>query len=65
MADLFTTYRVYCFDTALRSLGVEEIAAGSDEQAIALAQAAGLGDICEIWDGKRLVAELAGERRQA
>ena len=39
--------------------------AASDEEAIAKAEAKGYGSQCEIWDGRRLVAELGGERRQA
>ena len=37
----------------------------SDEEAVAKAQAAGFGSKCEIWDGRRLVAQLEGERRNA
>ena len=56
-------YRVYCFDGARHVVSVDEIEAGSDEEAIAKAQAAGFGDKCEIWDDKRLVAQLESERR--
>ena len=58
-----TAYRVYCFDSARHILSVDEIDAASDEEAIATAEAQGFGDKCEIWDGKRLVAQLAGERQ--
>ena len=51
-------YRVYSFDSARHILSGEWIEAASDEAAIALAEAAGFGTKCELWDGKRLVAEL-------
>ena len=57
------TYRVYCFDAARHILRVDELDAAGDEDAIARAQAQGFGDKCEIWDEKRLVAQLAGERQ--
>jgi hypothetical protein len=57
------TYRVYCFDSARHILRVDELDAAGDEDAIAKAQAEGFGDTCEIWDEKRLVAQLAGERQ--
>ena len=57
------TYRVYCFDSALHILGVDELDAASDEEAVATARAKGFGDKCEIWDEKRLVAQLEEERR--
>lgn len=60
-----TTYRVYCYDAVHKVVSVELIEAASDEQAIAAAQAAGFGSRCEIWDGRRLVAQLAEERQQA
>ena len=59
------TYRVYCFDSARHIVSVDEIAADTDEQAIDKAHAQGFGDRCEIWDGKRMVAQLEAERRQA
>ena len=59
------TYRVVCFDAALDLVSSDLIEASSDEEAIALAEAAGFGTKCEIWDGDRLVAQLEDERRQA
>lgn len=59
------TYRVYCFDAARRMVTADFIDAVSDEEAIAKAEAKGFGSKCEIWDGRRLVAELAEERKQA
>jgi hypothetical protein len=60
-----TTYRVYCYDAVLKNVEVDSIEAGSDEEAIAIATAAGFCTKTEIWDGRRLVAQLDGERRQA
>jgi len=56
-------YRVYCFDASLNTVTSDWIEAEDDEQAIAQAQAAGFGSKCEIWDGKRLVAQLEAERQ--
>jgi hypothetical protein len=60
-----TTYRVYCYDAVLQNVEVDSIEAASDEEAIAMAHAAGFGSKCEIWDGRRLVAQLDAERLQA
>ena len=65
MSDPQKTYRAYCFDAALHVVRVDEIEAALDQEAIASAHAMGFGDKCEIWDGKRLVAQLVSERRQA
>jgi len=59
------SYRIYCYDSARRIVTSDWLEAASDEEAIAKAQAAGFGSKCEIWDGKRLVAQLDEERRQA
>ena len=59
------TYRVYCYDSASHIVIADFIEAAGDEEAIAKARDAGFGSKCEIWDGKRLVAELADERRTA
>ena len=56
------TYRVYCYDDAHKILSGDWLEAASDEEAVAKAEAAGFGSKCEIWDGKRLVAQLE-ERR--
>ena len=58
-------YRIYCFDAARHVVSVDEIEASSDEQAIAMAEEAGFGTKCELWDGRRLVAQLQDERLQA
>jgi len=65
MSDPQKTYRVYCFDSLRRILTADWLEADSDEDAIAKAQAAGFGSKCEIWEGKRLVAQLEEERLQA
>lgn len=65
MSRPLTTYRVYCLDEARHFVDADWIEAGSDEGAIARAQAKGFGSKCEIWDGGRLVAQLEEERRQA
>ena len=59
------TYRIYCYDGVQKIVTADWIEAASDEEAIVKAQAAGFGSRCEIWEGKRLVAELEEERRQA
>lgn len=64
MSALHKTYRVYCYDGVHKIVSVELIEAASDEEAIAQAQAAGFGSKCEIWDGRRLVAQLEDERRE-
>ena len=58
-------YRIYCLDSARHIVSADWFRASSDEDAIAKAQAAAFGSKCEIWDGKRLVAQLEEERRQA
>jgi hypothetical protein len=61
--DLRKIYRVYCYDAARNVVSVDEIKASDDEQAIAMAEEAGFGTKCELWDGKRLVAQLEEDRR--
>lgn len=65
MSSSLKTYRVYCFDGREMTLTGELIEAASDADAIAIAQQQDLGSMCEIWEGKRLVAKLEGERRLA
>jgi hypothetical protein len=64
MSSQRKSYRVYGYDAANRSLAAEWIKAASDAEAIATIQAAGFNK-CEVWDGRRLVAQLEDERRQA
>jgi hypothetical protein len=58
-------YRVYCYDAAHKVVTADWLDADSDEEAIEKARAAGFGSKCEIWHGKRLVAQLEEERRTA
>lgn len=55
------TYRVYCFDGEHMRLESDLITAATDEDAIAQAVEAGFGSKCEIWQGRRLVAQLDDE----
>lgn len=64
MSPTIKTYRVYCYDGA-KVVTADWIEAASDEEVIAKVEAEGFGSKCEIWDGRRLVARLEGERRQA
>ena len=59
------TYRIYCFDSALQLVTADEILASSDEEATAAAKAAPFCSKCEVWHGRRLVAEFEGVRREA
>ena len=59
------TYRIYSFDGASRVVTADFIEATSDEEAIAAAQKAGFGTKCELWDNRRMVAQLDTERRSA
>lgn len=65
MSSPSKTYRLYCFDGGQMTLTGELIEAASDADAIAVAEGQRLGSMCEIWEGKRLVAKLEGERRLA
>ena len=60
-----TVYRVYAFDLARRSVDAEFINATSDEDAIAIVEAGEFGHKCEIWQERRLVAQIEAERRHA
>lgn len=59
------TYRVYSFDLARGAVTAEFIEAPTDEEAIAAVEGGDFGHKCEIWEERRLVAQLEGERRQA
>ena len=65
MSAPLKTYRVYSYDAAHKVVTADLIEAGSDDEAIAAAEAAGFGTRCEIWDGRRIVAALGEEQRQA
>ena len=59
------TYRLYSFDGVHKVLSAELIEAACDEDALAGAEAVAAGAKCELWDGRRLVAQIEAERRQA
>lgn len=65
MSDPPKTYRIYCYDGDNKAVTADFINASSDEVAVAKAEAKGFGSKCEIWDGRRLVAQLGQERLQA
>lgn len=52
------TYRVYCFDLPQKAVTADFIKAAHDEDVIAQARSNCCASKCEIWDGKRLVAQL-------
>ena len=58
-------YRVYCYDATDKVVTADLVEADNDAEAIEKAKAAGFGSKCEIWEGKRLVAQLDDERRRA
>ena len=60
-----TTYRIYCFDAARGIVSANWLPAVDDADAIARTEAMDFGSKCEIWEGKRLVAQLEGARLQA
>ena len=58
-------YRYYCLDRTGRLHSAEWFKADSDEEAIAQIEAKHPDALCEIWQGKRLVAKLSPRRLQA
>jgi hypothetical protein len=64
MSSHLKTYRVYCYDARMRTVSSDFIDAANDDEAIAQAEARGFGSKCEIWEGSRLVAQLADEEQQ-
>ncbi len=67
MPTFLKSYRIYSYDGAHHIVTADIIEAASDEQAIAKAEAAcfglgGFGSKCEIWDGRRMVAQLNDQR---
>ena len=59
------TYRVYRLDLDRRSVSADFIKAAHDEEIIAKVGESFVASKCEIWEGRRLVAQLDAERRQA
>jgi hypothetical protein len=53
------TYRLFCLSGAGDFTSVDVFEAPSDEQAIALARSKRLPTRCELWEGTRLVAQIA------
>lgn len=57
-------YRLYCLDGARRiQRAAEVISAPSDDEAVARARALKKPMVCEIWQGRRLVATLPPARK--
>jgi hypothetical protein len=65
MSTKTKTYRVYCFDGVKNIVSADWLEAVDDQDALAKAEAARYGTQCEVWDGKRLVAQLGANRREA
>lgn len=65
MSNPQQSYRVYRFDSVHKMVTADAIDARNDDEAIANAEAAGYGSKCEIWLGRRLVAQLEAQLRQA
>ena len=53
------SYRYYCLDGTGQLHSAEWFEAESDEVAIAKIEAKHPSSLCEIWQGKRLVANLS------
>jgi hypothetical protein len=60
-----TIYRLYRYDAANMAVTADFVRAASDEEAIASIPTAEFGAKWELWHGKRLVAQLESERKQA
>lgn len=65
VSALSKLYRVYWFDMGRKTVSVDFVKAASDDDAITRTREAGFGAKCEIFDGKRLVAQLENEARRA
>ena len=65
MSELRKIYRVYCYDGTRNIVSADWLEAANDAEAIAKAEAAGYGSKCEVWDGRRLVAQLGAEQLSA
>ena len=58
-----TNYRVYCLDGAGHIDSAESISADNDAVAITMATQMKVGGTkCEVWEGRRLVAELGRDQ---
>lgn len=58
MSSLPRIYRLYCYDLARKEVTADFVTAASDEEVIAKAKASCIASKCEVWEGKRLVAQL-------
>jgi hypothetical protein len=58
-------YRYYCLDSTGKLHDAEWFSAESDDDAISRISEKHPGSKCEVWQGQRLVASIAPERRQA
>jgi hypothetical protein len=58
-------YRYYCLDGTGHLHSADFFHAASDEDAIAQIEAKHPEALCEIWQGKRLVATVSAKRHEA
>jgi hypothetical protein len=58
-------YRYYCLDSTGQLHSAEWFEADTDEDAVAQIEAKHSDALCEIWQGKRLVAKLLPKRLTA
>ena len=65
LAMSLETYRYYCLDGAGKLHNAELITAKNDEDAVAQIEAKHPAAQCEVWQGSRLVAKIAGKLLQA
>jgi len=56
-------YRLYCLDGVNKVASADWIEADDDEAAIEVAKKTHQGQLCEVWQGPRLVARVDLRRR--
>ena len=56
-------YRLYCLDGVNKVSSADWIEADDDETAIEVAKVRNDGQLCEVWQGPRLVVRLDLRRR--
>ena len=54
-------YRVYCLNNVNRISAAEWIEAENDAQALDMVSAKKLNVSCEVWEGRRLVGNVAAQ----
>ena len=54
-------YRVYCLNNVNRIAAAEWIEAQNDAEALAMVSARKLNVTCEVWEGRRLVGNVAAQ----